>query len=84
MEYKVSSGSAVIDELLEGGFESDVITTVYGSAGTGKTTLCVMSTIKCALDGKKVIFVDTEGGFSIERLKQLTPEYEKVLDNKLN
>jgi len=30
---------------------------------------------------KKVIYIDTEGGFSISRLAQLTPNFEKLLDN---
>lgn len=80
MDEKTSSGSAVFDSLLEGGYERDVLTTVYGPAGSGKTLSCLMGAISVAKN-KKVIYVDTEGGFSPERLKQLTKDYVRVLDN---
>lgn len=34
-------------------------------------------------DDKKVIFIDTEAGFSINRLKQITDKYKYVLQNTL-
>lgn len=63
-----------------GGYETDIITTIYGPSASGKTNLCLLAAIKIAKN-KKVIYVDTEGGFSVERVKQLTNEYEKVLKN---
>ena len=80
---KESSGNEAIDKLLEGGFETDVISTVYGPAGSGKTNIAVIMMAKVASSGGKVIFIDTEGGFSIERLKQVTSDYKKVLENTL-
>ena len=79
-EALVSCGSAVFDNLLEGGYETDVITTIYGPAGSGKTLACLLSAISAAKN-KNVIYVDTEGGFSVARLKQLTKNYQKVLDS---
>lgn len=58
------------DDLL-GELQKDTITTIYGSPGLGKSTICFQYAIECIKKGKKVIFVDTEGGFSVERLKQL-------------
>ncbi|MBW2981386.1 DNA repair and recombination protein RadB [Candidatus Woesearchaeota archaeon] len=78
---KISSGSYLLDKLLDEGYEKDIITTIYGPAGSGKTLLCLLSLIKIAESGKKIIFVDTEGGFSIERLKQLSQNYTKILEN---
>ncbi|MBS3158379.1 DNA repair and recombination protein RadB [Candidatus Woesearchaeota archaeon] len=75
----LSSGSRVFDKLLSGGYEKDTVTTIYGPAGSGKTCLCILATVKAAEAGKKVIYVDTEGGFSIERLKQITPRFMDVL-----
>lgn len=77
---RVSSGASVVDDLLEGGYESDAITTIYGPAGAGKTNLALLAAVEVAKSGKKVIFIDTEGGFSTDRLKQIMPEYRKVLD----
>jgi DNA repair protein RadB len=80
---RLSSGSRVMDVLLDGGFEKDIITTIYGPAGSGKTCTCILASIEVVKAGKKVIFLDTEGGFSVERLKQISPEYEKILENML-
>ncbi|MBD3355172.1 DNA repair and recombination protein RadB [Candidatus Woesearchaeota archaeon] len=77
---KISAGSSILDNLLGGGYDRDIINTIYGPAGSGKTLLCLMAVIEAVKEGKKVIYIDTEGGFSIERLKQLSEDYEKVLD----
>ena len=80
MVKRVSSGVPFLDGLLEGGFEVDSITTLFGPAGVGKTNLALLSAVEVARSGKKVVFVDTEGGFSISRLKQVLPDYKKVID----
>lgn len=66
-----SSGNEVFDTLLEGGFESDIISIIYGPAGSGKTNVCIHAAIACAKDNKKVIYIDTEGGFSGDRIQQI-------------
>lgn len=66
------SGTDLFDELLEGGYEKDVISTIYGPAGSGKTTVCLLAAISTIKQGKKVIIIDTEGGFSPTRFMQLT------------
>ncbi|UZE94238.1 MAG: DNA repair and recombination protein RadB [Candidatus Pacearchaeota archaeon] len=71
---KISTGSHNLDEWLAGGYEKDIITTFYGPAGSGKTNLCLLAAASIAAKGKKVVFIDTEGGFSVDRLKQLTSE----------
>ncbi len=68
-----------LDKLIVG-LEKDIITTVYGPAASGKTNICMISAIEVAKEGKKVIYIDSEGGFSVERLKQLTPDYAAILD----
>ena len=80
---KIESGTDVIDTLLEGGYESDIVTTIYGPAGSGKTNLALLASISIAKQGKKVIYIDTEGGFSVARLNQLTLNSRKVLGNIL-
>jgi DNA repair protein RadB len=76
---KISSGSEVIDSLLNGGYEKDIISTIYGPAGSGKTTMCLICAISMTATGKKVIYIDTEGGFSTERLRQLEGYNDEVL-----
>ncbi len=80
---RTTTGITCFDQLLEGGFESDTITTMYGPSGAAKTNICLQFAVSTALTGKKVIFVDTEGGISIDRLKQLTDNWETVLDKLL-
>jgi|SaaInlStandDraft_7_1057024.scaffolds.fasta_scaffold01905_8 DNA repair protein RadB len=79
-EERLSVGSSFIDDFLNGGYEKDIITTIYGPASSGKTTFCLLACISAVKQGKKVIFIDTEGGFSISRFKQLCDE-EGVLEN---
>ena len=54
---------------------------VYGPGGSGKTTLALQASLFNSLNGKKVLFLDTEKGFSLDRLKLMNKEYEKILDN---
>ncbi len=82
MEVKrVSTGSGLVDELLNGGLEKGIITNIYGESGTGKTNLCVQAAATVAEKGEKVAYIDTEGGFSPERMAQIASE--KALGNVL-
>lgn len=79
IQKKLETCIISLDNFLEGGFERDIITTIYGPAGSGKTLLCIHAMIACIKDGKKVIYVDTEGGFSVERFKQIDDDYDLLL-----
>lgn len=70
-----------LDELLNGGIEYKSLTNIYGPPGSGKTNLALLASVSCVKNGQKVIFIDTEGSFSIERLGQLTEEFEKFSKN---
>lgn len=59
-----------------GELQPDTITTICGPPGCGKTTLILEYTNSCVKSGKKVIFVDTDGGFSPERIKQINPNID--------
>src|SRR3989344_4810309 len=81
---RISAGSYDLNKFLHGGYETDIVSVIYGSSGTGKTNLCLLAAVSQAKKGNKVIYIDTEGGFSVERIKQLSPEApEKVLKNIL-
>lgn len=76
-------GSPALDDLLGGGLEGGAITLLFGEAGTGKTNICLQVARNVALEGRKVIFIDTEG-VSLDRMKQICGEdYEKALKNLL-
>jgi DNA repair protein RadB len=76
----VSSGTKAIDSLLDGGYEQSTITTIYGPAGSGKTNLMLVFLCALVKKGKKLIYIDTEGSFSVARVKQLLPDFEKYAE----
>lgn len=77
----LAAGSVIVDDLLKGGYEKDVLTTIYGPAGSGKTTMCLLAAISAINKGKKVIIVDTEGSFSPSRFMQLTDNKKELFEN---
>lgn len=78
--FKLSTGNGDLNDFLEGGYDRDVISTFFGPSGSGKTTLCIIAAIEVARSGKKVIYIDTEASFSVERLKQIAyNDYNEVM-----
>ncbi len=82
---KISTGSYDLNTWLYGGYEKDIITMIAGPPGCGKTNFVILTACSQAKKGHKVIFIDTEGGFSVERVKQVVgaENFEKVLENIL-
>ena len=92
--FHITTGSKNLDNLLGGkGIETKAITEAFGAYGSGKTqlalSLAVMTQLpveKGGADGKAV-YIDTEGTFRPERIKQfsegLGANPEKVLKNLL-
>jgi DNA repair protein RadB len=76
---KIPTGSKIMDRMLNGGYDCDIITTIYGPAGSGKTNLALLCAINIARNGQKVVYIDTEGSFSLDRLKQIALDYKKIL-----
>ncbi|MFH1445689.1 MAG: DNA repair and recombination protein RadB [Nanoarchaeota archaeon] len=66
---------------LLGTLEKKALINFYGAPGTGKTNICLIAAVECIKKGGKVAYIDTEGGFSVERLKQITGDYQQILDN---
>jgi DNA repair protein RadB len=64
--------NTVLDKLLNGGIEKGAITNFYGEAGSGKTNIMLIITKTVIDNNQKVIFIDTESNFSIERFNQIT------------
>jgi len=63
-------------------FLPKTITQIYGGPASGKTNLCLFATVSEAVKDKKVLFIDTEGSFSVQRIKQIAgAETNKVLSN---
>ena len=80
---KVPVNVDCIDQLLGGGFETGVITEVYGEAGSGKTNLCLQMAKSVIGSGKKTIYIDSEG-LSRERIRQIFGEdYDSMIKELL-
>ncbi len=80
---KISAGSHDLNTWLHGGYETDIVTVFYGAAGTGKTNFCMQAAISQAKKGNTVVYIDTEGGFSVERARQMvngSQEFDPVLE----
>src|SRR3990167_6559931 len=84
LDEKISAGSFDLNTWLYGGYEQGVITMIAGPPASGKTNFVLLAACSQAKKGTKVIFIDTEGGFSAERVKQIVGEgFEEVLKNIL-
>jgi DNA repair protein RadA len=75
---KITTGSRALDELLNGGIETQTITEFYGEYGTGKSQICHQLCVNVqlpedegGLDGA-AMYIDTEHTFSIERIIQMS------------
>lgn len=90
----IKTGSANLDSLLGGkGVETKAMTEAFGAYGSGKTQLGLQLAVNVQLPVEmggangKAVFIDTEGTFRPERIKQIAAssgvDPEKVLDNIL-
>ncbi len=78
----ISSRDKNFDSFLGGGFKENIYL-VFGPSATGKTTLCLQSALNSIEQNKKILFVDCEGGFSIERIRQMKKEFDAEILNNL-
>ena len=60
--------------------KNGLITLVYGPAASGKTTIAFETILNYAKDGRG-LFIDSENGCSADRLKQLDPGCDGLLEN---
>jgi len=90
----ITTGSKNLDNLLGGkGVETKSITEAFGAFGSGKTQLALALAVTAQLPVEqggangKAVFIDTEGTFRPERIRQLAARYnanpDKILKNIL-
>lgn len=71
-----------IDEILGGGVEKGTITQIFGPPSSGKSNIALTLAVNVAKNGKKAVFIDTEGGISIDRIRQIAGnEFQRVANN---
>lgn len=90
--FNITTGSKNLNNLLGGkGIETKAITEAYGAYGSGKTQLGLSLAVNVQLPleqggaNGKAVFIDTEGTFRPERIKQISEaigaQPDKVLKN---
>ena len=81
---KIPTNSS-IDNLLNGGFEKGTVTQIFGPPSSGKSNVALTLAVNVAKNGKKAIYMDTEGGISIDRIKQIaSSDFSKVQEQGEN
>jgi DNA repair protein RadA len=88
---RLTTGSKVVDRLVDGGLETQTITEFYGEYGSGKSQICHQLCVNVQLPpergglGGAVLYVDTENTFRTERIvsmsKHLGLDPEQVVKN---
>jgi DNA repair protein RadA len=88
---RLTTGSKVVDRLLDGGIETQTITEFYGEYGTGKSQICHQLCVNVQLPPEKgglggsALYVDTENTFRTERIvsmsRHLGLDPEEVVKN---
>ena len=79
--HKIPSNSS-LDAMLGGGFEKGVITQIFGPPSSGKSNITLTLAVNVAKNNRKVIYIDTEGGISIDRIRQIAgSEFSNVANN---
>lgn len=75
---RLTTGSKALDELLDGGLETQTITEFYGEYGSGKSQLCHQLCVNVQLPpergglGGAALYLDTENTFRTERIVQMS------------
>lgn len=72
-----------IDNIMGGGVEKGCLTQFYGPPGSGKTNIALNLLAQCVRQGGEAIFIDTEGGLSLERFKQISGSDFDILASKI-
>ena len=79
---RCTTGSKALDNMLAGGIETQAMTELIGDYGVGKTQICLTLAVTAQLSRDlgglegNVIYIDTEGTFSPERIYQIASSRE--------
>lgn len=70
MSDLLTTGCDALDDLLGGGVERGVVTQLYGPPASGKTNVALSVAAAAAVDGERVLYVDTED-LSVTRFRDI-------------
>jgi hypothetical protein len=68
---QISTGIGCIDLEIGGGINPQSVTLLYGEPDTGKSALVMQCAVNCAVQNRKVLFVDCDNTFYAKRLSQI-------------
>jgi transcription termination factor NusA len=77
----ITTGSAELNKILGGGFQTGKLTEVYGPFKSGKTALAHTLSVTCQLPERKgginssIVYIDTENTFSKEKIKRIAKRF---------
>lgn len=72
----------IFGERMDAKIATSKLVHIYGQAGSGKTTVAIQLAIGYSLKNKKVIYIDTEGKVSGEKIKNIASEENFAKANK--
>lgn len=87
---KISTGSVEFDKLIGGGIESQGLTEAFGEFGSGKSQIAMQLAVNVQRPleegglNAKCVFIDTEGTFRPERVRQMAEAKGLDANNILN
>jgi DNA repair protein RadA len=79
---RLTTGSRMLDKLLDGGIESQSITEFYGEFGSGKSQMCHQLCVNVQLPSERgglggaALYIDTENTFRTERIIQMAKKLD--------
>ena len=79
----ISSGRPFLNKILKKGFPINHISLIYGEASTGKTTLVMQSSFEAVKQNFKVLYIDSDHSFSLNRLIQITGSDFKQIGERI-
>lgn len=80
---QIPTRCSCIDDCIGGGIKPQTITLIYGEPETGKTTLAMQLDVNCAIENKKVLFIDCDNTFSAKRLSQISGVFFDAIADRI-
>jgi len=80
---QIPTRCSCIDDCIGGGIKPQTITLIYGEPETGKTTLAMQLAVNCAIENKKVLFIDCDNTFSAKRLSQISGVFFDAIADRI-
>ncbi|CAJ0598169.1 unnamed protein product [Cylicocyclus nassatus] len=77
------SGCTELDNLIGGGFFPGCVTEISGEAGCGKSQICMQFAAVTIAEGRKVVCIETERGFSVKRVREILKLHTNEVDEAM-